>query len=441
LKRTAVAIIAICFVLILSCTQALDWSKITFPCNEQRPCTTGYICDNGFCVSQHIAEGTTPDAGTPEQIISDSPYRPPLPQPRVAFLYVGPIGDFGWTWAHEQGRLHLDKLGYDTTAAESVSVKDAPAQMETFIKRGYNVVIGTSHDFLVPMLSSSAKFEDINFLNCSGFEVSKNLGSYFGRLYQMEWLAGMVAGKMTKTNRVGIITAIAIPEMVRHINAFVNGVRYANPKAVVLIRWIGNWFDPVREGPLTQELLDANADVIHSHTDTSIPLEYIENKGGDPRQTKDGDQVYTIAYNSINGCSFGLRTCLTSVYWNWGPVLERIITQIKQGKWDPSVIIWEQLKSDKGDSCFYMSDLSDKVPGQSRMEIMGMIPKLAKEGQEGQQMPFAAPQIDNNGKVRLAQGKYFSDQDLLNMCWFVSGVTEDDGVKPAQVPPECKGDR
>jgi basic membrane protein A len=246
---------------------------------------------------------------------------------------------------------------------------------------------------------------------------------------------------MTKTNRIGLVMTIAIPEVVRHINAFTNGVRSVNPNAKVIVKWVGNWFDPKVEPVLTKELLEANTDIIHSHTDTTIPLEVVENAGGEPLKTKDGDDVYTIAYNASNGCDFGPRTCLTSVHWNWGPILKRMVDKVKEGKWDPKEVVWEQVSANQSNSSFSLSTMSKKVPSEVRIDAETLLGKLAKTGVEGQQLPFVGPQVDNTGKERLAKGKQFTDQDLLNMCWFVEGVYNDDATTPAKVPSECRGDR
>lgn len=421
---------------VYACTGNFDWTGIKYPCSDTRPCASGFVCNAGFCVST-TAEKTNPDAGV--EYDPDSPFRPPM-TPKVAMIYVGPVGDFGWTWAHEQGRKYVANLGYETTFAESILPQDAPKQMEDFIKRGYNVIIGTSHDFLVPLLSKTSLHPNVNFLTCSGFETGRNMGSYFGRMYQIQWLAGMVAGATTKTNRVGLLAPVAIPEVIRHINAYTNGVRFINPKATVTVNWIGFWFDVKKEPLLLQEMLDNNVDVIHGHSDTSIPIEMVENKGGDPLTTKDGNKAYTIGFNGINACDFGPRTCLTTAYWNWGPLMARILDQMKKGTWNPSDIIWEQIRSDKNDSTAYLTEISPVVPGPARVQIQSFIPKLVKEGVEAQQLPFPAPQKDNTGKERLPAGKLFTDRDLLNMCWYVEGVVNPDG-SPASVPLECKGDR
>ena len=430
---------AVVLTMYASCAEPLDWKNIKYPCDAKRTCLSGYSCVGGLCVSG----GGGGDAGpTPETPFNpDGPYRPPLKEPKIAFLYVGPVGDFGWTWAHEQGRLHLKKLGYKTTFAGPVSVKDTPDQIEKFIKSGYNVISGTSYDFLVPTLTMADKYPNVNFLTCSGFRTAKNLGAYFGRIYQLEWIAGMIAGAVTKSNRIGIVATVPIAEVVRHINAFTLGVRKRNPKAVVIVKWVGNWFDPKVEPVLTKELLDENTDVIHPLTDTSIPMELIENKGKEPLTTKDGDKVYTIGHNASNACDFGPRTCLVTPYWNWGAMVGRIVEQMKSGTWDPKKVIWESVRADSTDSGFALTKISSVVPGPARIEIESLIPKLAKEKKNGEQLAFEPPLVDNKGKQRFAKGKYPTDEDMLNMCWYVEGVVEKDGKTPAKVPAGCKGDR
>ena len=422
----------------VACTGAFDWSSIRFPCNESRVCADGFVCERGFCVTQGSATENPEDGGVEHD--PDSPFRPPLSKPRIAYLLSGPVGDYGWVWAHNQGRQYLASLGYETAFAESISPTAAPAQMEDFIQRGYNVIIGASSDYLIPLLSKTSLHPNTSFLTCAGFETGRNMGSYFGRMYQAEWLAGMVAGATTKTNRVGIVVTVAIPQLVRHINAFTNGVRTINPQATVSVVWISTWFDAKKEPILTQELLDNEVDVIHGHSNTSIPLEYVENKDGQPRTTKKGLNAYTIGYNSLNICSFGPRTCLTSAYWNWGPIVARIIDKMKNGTWDPSVTVWESMRSDRNDSVVYLSEISPTVSGTARIQVQGFIPQLVKEGVEGQQLPFKGPQLDNTGKERLAAGQYFTDKQLLDMCWYVQGVVNPDGT-PAVVPTECKGER
>lgn len=360
-------------------------------------------------------------------------------RPQIAFLYVGPIGDYGWTWSHEQSRKYLERLQYKTTYANSISQERAPQQIENFIQQGYNIIVGTSHSFVAPIFAQSKKYPHINFLSCASFQTSSNVGSYFGRIYQGEWLAGMLAGATTKTNRVGFIASVPIPEIIRHINAFANGVKKVNPKAKIFVTWINHWYDVKKENILTKKLIRSEVDVIHSHSDSIIPVDLIENKGGTPLKTPRGKAVYSIAYGSEDACKSRPKTCLTSVYWNWGPMLERMIEQMRTGRWQPSRIVWETIK-DKNSSSFYLSDISSIVSAEKRIEIEDWFPRLTSESIESKQLPFQGPLQDNQGKIRITKNQYLTDEDLYKMCWYVQGVVDEKGL-PAIVPSSCKGQR
>ena len=384
-----------------------------------------------------------------EQEVCRFSVAPPLQDiPRVGFIYVGPVGDHGWTLTHEESRLYLedslddpDAAGAEitTTYVPSVAPADAAARIDELIEDGANTIVGTSFDFLSAMQNRAANHTDVNFLACSGFMTSPNLGSYFGRMYQVKWLAGMLAGHMTTSDRIGILGPVVIPETVRHANAFTQGVRHVNPAAVVHVEWLGAWFDPVNEPILTQALMDAGADVIMTMTDTAIPIQTIE------AAWDAGNPVYSIGYDNANSCDFGTNSCLTSAYWNWGPTMVEIVEAMRDGTWDPSEIIWDQIKSDETESIAYLAPMETAVPVAVQVEVMGYISQLAAPGVEGQQLPFEGPVYDNTGGLRLAAGDNFTDEDLLQMCWLVDGlVGEDDEFGdpvPAVLPPGCVGDQ
>ena len=375
---------------------------------------------------------------------------PPLDDiPRVGFVYVGPVGDHGWTLTHELSRVYLEDALDDpdspgdeivTTYVPSVAPADAPARIQEMIDDGYNVIVGTSFDFLSAMQNMAANNTDVNFLTCSGFMSSPNLGSYFGRMYQVKWLAGMLAGRMTTSDRIGILGPVVIPETVRHVNAFTLGAQSVNPDVVVHVEWLGAWFDPVNEPILTQALIDGGADVIMTATDTAIPIETIE-AGWDA-----GNPVYSIGYDNEDSCDFGPQSCLTSAYWNWGPTMVEIIEAMRDGTWDPHAKPWDQIKSDADESIAYLAPMESTVPTAVGVEVMSHISDLAAPGTEGQQLPFEGPIYDTTGTLRLAAGDQFTDGDLLGMCWLVEGVVGADvdgkGVPiPAVLPPGCVGDQ
>lgn len=367
----------------------------------------------------------------------------PLENPKAGFVYVGPVGDHGWSKTHDDGRLALEaELGIPTTYEPSVIPADAVTTMEAMIAEGSNIIFTTSFDFVSATQQVASTSPDARFLSCSGGVYAENLSSYMGRMYQPMYLAGVLAGQMTCTNRIGVVTSVPIPETVRHINAFTLGVREVNPDAVVEVKWVMNWFDPVVEPQLTDELIDHASDVIVTQTDTTIPLETAEgrtvtcNNGPAPTTTP----VYTIGYDNPDSCTHAPESCLTSAYWNWGPMYIDLTSQIIDGTWVPSEIPWEAMKATPSESSVALSEFSEKVPGAVRLDVDSRVPDLVNAGDEHK--PFQGPLRDNKGEVRVAAGDVMTDDELNRMCWFVEGVVSNtgEGDVPAVVPAGCGGD-
>ena len=415
-------------------------------------CETDSDCGTGRCSDKRCTVTCDDEAPCPEDSktscqkgVCRFSTAPPLAEaPKIGFVYVGPVGDHGWTLTHDEGRKYLEQqltsLKISTSFVPSVAAADAPAVIDQLIAEGSNVIVGTSFDFLNPIQNGAANYPDVNFLLCSGFLSSPNMGSYFGRMYQVKWMVGMLAGKMTKTNRIGIVGPVVIPETVRHANALARGVRLVNPDAVVEVRWVNAWFAPDAEAQATIDLVNGGADIIIGFTDTTVPIETSKDL-----KTADGDQVYSIGYDNPDSCKIAPNTCLTSAYWNWGPMMKGIVEQMSEGAWDPTVLIWEQMKADPKESAVYLAPINEKlVPTDVRIDVESYIPKLAKPGVEGQMLPFEAPVKDSAGKERLAKGKTFTDEELLRMCWFVEGIVgpddEDGNHVPGVVPASCPGD-
>jgi len=360
--------------------------------------------------------------------------------PTVGFVYVGPVGDHGWTLTHELGRQHLENEldGVDTHYEPSVSPADALDVMEQFIADGDNIVITTSHDFLTATQTAAANHPDVRFLSCSGFTSGPNLGSYFGRMYQPWYLAGMVAASKTCTDRIGFVAPVTLAEIVRHINAFTIGAREVNPDIQVEVIWTGSWFDPEQEPVVTQTLIDRGADVIVGHTDTSIPVEV---SAGQTVSCEGTDSpVWSVGYDNPDTCDFAPETCLTAPYWNWGPLYARLVSAIADGSWDPHAQVWDQMTGAPEESTVALAPLNENVDGTVRLEVEGRLPELTAEG--GKHLPFVGPLVDTQGTTRFVSGEVLADDDLLRMCWFVEGVIQVDGGEdvPGEVPPGCEGD-
>lgn len=422
LRTGARAIVACGFVGgLASCSVALDFQQ----CVSDADCVGregaeggGAVCHvDGYCAAADDDGGPSGQA------------------PRVGFVYVGPVGDHGWTKTHDDSRLYLEEQipGIATFFEPLVTPSRAPDVIRTFIEdEGANLVIGTSFDFKGAIQEAAANNPDVNFLICSGFVSGPNLGSYFARMYMPKWLAGRLAGQMTTTNKIGIVGSVVIPETVRHVNAFTLGVKSVNPDAVVMVRWVHEWFDIEAEEAATQELIDSGADFLISGTDTPTALTV-----ADGQTTPDGAPVYTVGYDNPDTCKFAPDTCLTSIYYNWGPMVEDIVDHIGDGTWDPSVPVWEPMRGDSARSGAYVAPLNeDIVPVATIFDIEEQLAALASE----QTVVFGGSLVDNTGATRLG-GAVPEDSDLLEMCWFVDGVMEP-GAKdnvPAVVPGGCGG--
>ena len=205
---------------------------------------------------------------------------------KVGFMYVGPVGDAGWTYAHEQGRLYLEKeLPYvTTTKVESVPEGQDAERVLTQLAQENKIVFATSFGYMDSVIKVAEKFPNVVFLHCSGFKTAPNAGNYFGRMYQARYLSGIVAGKMTKSNKIGYVAAFSIPEVVRGINAFTLGVRSVNPRATVKVVWTNTWYDPAKEKEAAKSLLAVGCDVIAQHQDTPGPQQAAEEAGEVPVQ-------------------------------------------------------------------------------------------------------------------------------------------------------------
>ncbi|MHB8172220.1 MAG: BMP family ABC transporter substrate-binding protein, partial [Thermincolia bacterium] len=230
---------------------------------------------------------------------------------KVAFIYVGPVGDAGWTYAHNEGRKQLEKElpNVETSFIESVpeSPGDAERVLTDLVNKGNKIIFATSFGYMDSVLKVAQKNPDVIFLHCSGYKTDKNMGTYFGRMYQPRYLSGMVAGKQTKSNTIGFVGAFPIPEVVWGINSFTLGVKSVNPDAKVKVVWTNTWYDPAKEKDAAKSLLDAGADVIAMHQDTPGPQQAAEEKG-----------AFSVGYNT-DMRQFAPKAVLTGPVWNWGP--------------------------------------------------------------------------------------------------------------------------
>ncbi|MEG0308767.1 MAG: BMP family ABC transporter substrate-binding protein [Clostridium sp.] len=328
---------------------------------------------------------------------------------KVGFIYVGPVGDGGYTYAHDQGRLYLEKeLGVKTVIKESVKEEKSDVQKtaEAMIEEGCNIIVGTSFGFQEGLLAVAKKYPDVKFLHCSGFEVAENMGQYFGRIHEMQYLNGVIAGLTTKTNKLGFVGAFPIPEVIRNINAYTLGARSVNPDVTVKVNWTSTWYDPAKEKEAAKALLDAGADVIGQHQDTAGPQQAAEEKG-----------VFATGYNT-DMSKVAPKANLSSAVWNWGPYYVKSVKAIQDGTWK-SEKYWGGIHDDIVDIT-----ITNLVSAENKAKIE----TIKKDIKDGKNKIFQGPIKDQKGVEKLKTGEVMSDEDVWNINWFVEGV---DGTIPS----------
>ncbi|BCR04464.1 BMP family ABC transporter substrate-binding protein [Desulfuromonas versatilis] len=323
---------------------------------------------------------------------------------KAGFIYVGPVGDAGWTWSHDQARQEMEKLPFvePSTFIESVPEGAESARViNGLVRKGHNLIFTTSFGYMDATLDVARRNKDVVFMHCSGFKTAENVGNYFGRMYEPRYLSGIVAGKMTKKNVIGYVAAFPIPEVIRGINAFALGVRSVNPEATVKVVWTQTWFDPGIERDAADSLLDVGADVLAMHQDAPATLQAAEARG-----------AYVIGYNS-DMRTFAPKAFLTAPVWNWAPLYKKIAEQVKDGTWKSEAIWWGMDTGMVG-----LAPMSDQVPA----EVQKLVAEKTEAIKAGKFHPFAGPIKDQEGKEKIAAGATASDPELLGMNWFVEGV-------------------
>lgn len=322
---------------------------------------------------------------------------------KIGFVYVSPVGDAGYSYAHDLGRQAVAKMeGVTTSFVESVPEgADAERVIMNMARKNFDIIFTTSYGFMDPTLKVAEKFPNITFMHCSGYKTAPNMSAYFGRIYQSRYLAGMVAGKMTKSNTLGYVAAFPIPEVIRGINAFALGARAVNPEAKVHVVWTKTWYDPATEKEAAKSLLDIGADVITQHQDSPAAQEAAQERG-----------VYSIGYNS-DMSAFAPKSHLTSVIWNWAPFYTTVVEKIRKGEWKSDHYWWGL-----PEGIVDLSPFSALVP----KDVQDLVTARKAEIKNGTFKVFTGPVKDQSGKERVASGDVAPDDMLLGMTWFVEGV-------------------
>jgi len=324
---------------------------------------------------------------------------------KIGYVYVSPIGDAGWTYQHDVGRKEMEKAlaGKVTTKyIESVPEgADAERVIRELAQSGHNLIFTTSFGYMNPTIKVAQAFPKVSFDHATGYKTAKNVGTYNARFYEGRYLAGIVAGKMSKSNVAGYVAAFPIPEVVMGINAFARGMRSVNPKAEVKVVWVNSWYDPGREREAADTLISQGADVVTHHTDSTAAVQAAEAK-----------KVYAVAYHS-DMSKYGPNAHLTAVTHNWGEYYTRTAQAALDGKWKVEQP-WMGIK----ENVIRMAPFSKAVP----QDVQDLVKKTEADIKAGKFHPFTGPIKDNEGKERVAAGKTIDDATLNKMDYYVEGV-------------------
>jgi basic membrane protein A and related proteins len=344
------------------------------------------------------APAAAPTAAAP----APAPKAEPL---KIGFIYVGPVGDAGWTFAHDNGRKAVEAEFGDKVKTQFVeTVKEGPDAervIRELVSQGNKMVFATSFgygDFMAKVAGTTA---DVRFEHATGFKTSDNLRVYDSRTYEGAYLAGVIAGKMTKTNVLGVVGSIQIPEVIRNINSFTLGAQSVNPKVTTKVVWVGDWFNPPKETEAATSLINQKADVLFQNTDSTAVLQTAEKMG-------------KLAFGWDSDMSkFGPGAHLASAVINWGPYYKRAVKEALDGSWKTGSTWWG-IKEGAID----LVSVSDKIPEETR--------KLVAERKEGLKNGsfsiWKGPIVDQNGKEVLAKDAVADDKFLGGINYYIKGV-------------------
>ncbi len=331
---------------------------------------------------------------------------------KVAFAYVGPVGDAGWTFAHDKARRRAEAAlngKVKTSFVENVpEAADAERVIRDMVDQGNTLIFGTTFGYMEPMLKVAADAKSVKFEHATGYKTAENLRTYDSRTYEGAYLAGIVAGAMTKTKVLGVVASIPIPEVIRNIDSFTLGAQSTNPAIKTKVVWVNKWFDPPKETEAAQALLNQGADVLMQNTDSSAVLQAAEKSG-------------KLAFGWDSDMSkFGPNAHLASAVVNWAPYYEKAMRDALDGTWKPEKTWWGVKEG-----AIDLVSLSDKVPAETRSKIEEVKKGLKDEAF----IIWKGPIKDQSDKEVLKAGTTADNAFLLSIDFYVKGV---EGTLPAR---------
>ena len=328
---------------------------------------------------------------------------------KVGFVYVGPIGDHGWSYQHNESRLAVEKAFGDkveTTYVENVSEgPDAERVIEKLARSGTDIIFTTSFGFMNPTIKVAKKYPKVKFEHATGYKRAKNVSTYAARFYEGRYVIGQIAAKMSKSKTVGYIGSFPIPEVVRGINSFILGAQSIDPEMKIKVVWVNSWFNPGKEADAAKALIDQGADIITQHTDSPAPLQVAAERG-----------VFGFGQAS-DMIKFAPKNQLTSIVDDWNPYVVSRVKAVMDGTWE-SQDTW-------GGFDAKMVAMSDYL--NMPEDVAAMAKETAAAIEAGTLHPFKGPIFKQDGSQVIKEGEVLDEGTLLGMNWYVKGV---DGELP-----------
>ena len=327
---------------------------------------------------------------------------------KVAFVYVSPVGDAGWTRSHDDARRHLEQVygeQIETRIVEGVAEGAASRKVITELaESGADMIFTTSWGYMVPTQRVASMYPNTVFEHATGLRRGENLSTYATRAYEGRYLAGVLAGQMTKSNKIGYVAAYPIVEVIRGINAFTLGAKSVNPDIEVHVEWIKSWYNPAKSAAMANKLLNLGVDVMAQHTDSPEPIKAAAARG-----------VYAIGYHT-DMSAFAPQHHLASVIHDWSGIYEQRVASLKSDEWSASMV-WPGLK----EGAVKLASISPKVPAVAVKAVDAAKSAIIS----GDLKIFSGPIKTHRGRTKIRAGRVLTDDELLRMNWYVEGVKGD----------------
>ena len=324
---------------------------------------------------------------------------------KIAFVYVGPVGDGGWTFAHDNARKALEQEFGDrisTSFIESVPEgADAERVFRDQASQGAKLIFGTTFGYMEPIMKLAPELKDVKFEHATGFKTAENVRTYDSRTYEGAYMAGVIAGAMTKTNTLGVVGSVPIPEVIRNINSFTLGARSVNPKARTKVVWVNEWVNPPKESEAATSLINGGADVLMQNTDSNAVLKTAESRG-----------KYAFGWDS-DMTAYGPQAHLASAIIDWAPYYKKATKDALDGTWTTGSAWWGVKEG-----AIDIVSISDKVPADIRTKV-----ETVKAGlKDGSFSIWKGPIRTSDGKEILKDGEVADDKFLSGITFYVDGV-------------------